>query len=187
MNYPCKGGIKMKKIMILAMSLNGNIAREESDSSLNWTSDEDTAFFKERTKEAKHVIMGRKTFETINRGLPGRIIYVMTGNPEYLKKDIPGVVFTSLSPERLIEKLESAGERECCIAGGKSIYELFLEKRLVDEVYLTVEPVIFRTGVPFCDKITSDVRMQLIKTERLNPSVILLHYRVLNDPLNQLS
>ncbi len=161
------------------MSLNGNIAREESESSLNWTSEEDTAFFKERTKQAKNIIMGRKTFETINRGLPGRIIYVMTRNPDFLNRDIPGVIFTSLSPEKLIEKLENDAEVECCIAGGKRIYELFIERRLVDELFLTIEPVLFRRGVSFCDDLCLDIQLRLIKTELLNASTVLLNYAIM--------
>ena len=67
----------MKKILIAALSANGKIAREDGESSLNWTSKEDTQYFIQKTKEAKNLITGRKTFETINKPLKGRTIYVL--------------------------------------------------------------------------------------------------------------
>ena len=110
----------MKKILIAALSANGKIAREDGESSLNWTSKEDTQYFIQRTKAAKNLIMGRKTFETINKPLKDRTVYVLTTNQELLKKQLPGVIFTDKPPATLVKTLEEKGEKECCIAGGKA-------------------------------------------------------------------
>ncbi len=168
----------MKKILIAALSANGKIAAEGGGSSLKWTSKEDTQYFIQRTKEAKNVIMGRKTFETINKPLKDRTVYVLTGNQEWLKKRLSGVVFANTSPETLINNLEEKGEKECCIAGGKSIYEQFLNHSLVDELHLTIEPIIFKSGTNLADHLKEDLQLELISTEKLNHSTLLLKYKV---------
>ncbi|MEA1885075.1 MAG: dihydrofolate reductase family protein [Thermotogota bacterium] len=169
----------MKKILIAALSANGKIAVEGGSSSLDWTSKEDTQYFIQRTKEAKNVIMGRKTFETINKPLKDRTVYVLTGNQELLEKQLPDVVFTNKSPETLIKNLEEKGEKECCIVGGKSIYEQFLNLNLVDELHLTVEPIIFKSGTNLADRLEKDLQLELINIEKLNASTILLKYKIL--------
>jgi len=168
----------MKKILIAALSANGKIAREDGGSSLKWTSKEDTQYFIQRTKRAKNLIMGRKTFETINKPLKDRTVYVLTTHQELLKKQLTDVVFTNESPEQLIKKLEKKGEKECCIAGGKSIYEQFLNLSLVDELHLTLEPFIFKTGTNLADRLEKDLKLELISTEKLNNSTLLLKYKV---------
>jgi dihydrofolate reductase len=168
----------MKKILLVAMSVNGKIARMEEESSLRWTSEEDTAFFKVKTKQAKNIIMGHKTFQTINKGLPDRVIYVMTREKKLPGKMQPGVIFTNDSPEIIISKLEKRGEKECCIAGGRSVYEQFLELDLVDEIFLTVEPLLFKKGTGLCDVLTEDIRLSLLDLKKLNDSTILLNYKV---------
>ena len=169
----------MKTILIAALTANGKIAREDGGSSLKWTSKEDTQYFVQRTKQAKNLIMGRKTFETINKPLKGRKIYVLTTNQELLKKQLRGVIFTNSSPETLIKNLEEKGEKECCIAGGKSIYEQFLNLALVDELHLTLEPIIFKSGINLADHLKEDLQLELINTEKLNDSTLLLKYQVL--------
>lgn len=168
----------MKTILIAALSANGKIAAEGGGSSLKWTSKEDTQYFIQKTKAAKNLIMGRKTFETINKPLKDRTIYVLTTNQELLKKQLPGVVFTDKQPATLIKNLEEKGEKECCIAGGKSIYEQFLNLNLVDELHLTVEPILFKSGTNLADHLEKDLELELISTEKLNNSTLLLKYRV---------
>lgn len=168
----------MKTILIAALSVNGKIAREDGGSSLKWTSKEDTKYFIQRTKQAKNLIMGRKTFETINKPLKDRTVYVLTTHQDLLKKQLPGIVFTNASPEQLIKSLEEKGEKECCVAGGKSIYEQFLNLSLIDELHLTVEPIIFRNGPNLADHLDKDLKLSLISMEKLNTSSILLKYKI---------
>src|SRR6056297_2755329 len=96
----------MKTILIAALSANGKISAEGGGSSLKWTSKEDTKYFVQRTKKAKNLIMGRKTFETINKPLKDRTIYVLTKNREMLVKKMSGVIFTDETPKALVKHLE---------------------------------------------------------------------------------
>lgn len=52
------------------------------DNELPWHIPEDLAYFKRQTM-GKAMVMGRKTFESIGRPLPGRKNIVLTGNEDY--------------------------------------------------------------------------------------------------------
>ncbi len=65
--------------IIVAMDENRLIG---SDNRLPWHLPADLAFFK-RTTMGKPIVMGRKTFESIGKALPGRRNIVITRNPEY--------------------------------------------------------------------------------------------------------
>ncbi len=81
------------------------------------------------------IIMGRKTFESIGRPLPGRENIVITRNPNW---SAPGVKTTS-SIEQAIEIASNApGNDQIFIIGGGEIYKETLEKNLVDTLHLTV-------------------------------------------------
>ena len=166
----------MKVILIAAISADGKIAEKTDQSSLDWTSKEDTKFFIEKTKEAGTVVMGRKTFATINKPLKGRRVIVMTRDPGK-ETPMPGVEFTNDEPQTLVNKLEQEGVAELALAGGSSIYGQFLQAGLVTDVFLTIEPVLFGSGVPLAQGFDR-VALKLVSAKQLNPQAILLHYTV---------
>jgi dihydrofolate reductase len=166
----------MKTILVAAMTANGYIAEEEAQSSLDWTSKEDTKFFIEKTKEVGVLIMGRRTYETIGRPLPGRLMIVMSRTPADFPSQ-PGVLeFTTAEPTEILRKLEERGYGQVVIAGGASVYSAFLSLGLVDELYLTVEPVLFGKGVPFA-KDFARVNLELLDAKPLGSRAVLLHYK----------
>jgi len=70
----------LKKIIIAAVAKNGVIGR--SNGELPWHSKEEFQHFKNTTLGSP-IIMGRKTFESIGRVLPGRTNIVITTNIQY--------------------------------------------------------------------------------------------------------
>lgn len=173
----------MKVILLAAISANGKIAQATNQSSLEWTSKEDTAFFVEKTKEVGVVVMGQKTFETIGRPLKGRRLIVLTQDVS-LKEKYPEVndgatrlEFVNASPTNLISRLESEGVQSIVIGGGSFVYSSFLREGLVQEVYLTVEPILFGNGVEFANGF-KDIKLYLIETRLLGEQSVLLHFGV---------
>lgn len=161
--------------LIAAVSADGKIAEREDQTSLDWTSKEDTKFFVSKTKELGTVVMGRKTYDTIGRPLKDRrnIVLTRTVSPE----PVEGIEFTSESPAVLVDRLKSEGVQGVALIGGSSIYGQFLSAGLVDELFLTIEPVLFGTGVPLATGFER-LNLALIHTERLGDHAVLLHYRV---------
>lgn len=166
----------MSVFLIAAVSADGKIAQQPDQVSLDWTSKEDLAFFVEKTKEAGVVVMGRKTYETIGKPLKGRLNVVMTRSAED-RQEAKGLRWISDSPEKIIESLKGEGYENIAIIGGAQVYSLFLSAGLIDELYLTVEPVLFGQGTPLAEGFDR-IDLELIESRALNDRTIMQHYRV---------
>jgi len=98
-----------------------------------WHIPEDFAHFKNKTM-GHPIIMGRKTFETFPKPLPGRTHIVITRNADY---KVPQGVFVCDSVEKAIELAkEQDGGDEIFIIGGGQIYLEALP--FVERLYLTL-------------------------------------------------
>jgi dihydrofolate reductase len=108
--------------MIVAATKDGVIG---NGNALPWHIPEDLAYFK-RTTMGRPVVMGRKTFESIGRPLPGRENFVLTRNTT----PIPGV--TLIHEPQLPSHLNG---KRVFIIGGSEVYKAFEDR--IDEIYLT--------------------------------------------------
>lgn len=97
---------------------------------LPWHLPADLRHFKTLTM-GHHVVMGRKTYQSIGTPLPGREMIVLSRNPGYRAE---GVQVVSSLPAAL-DLAKSRGEREVFIIGGSSVFEEALP--LADQIYLT--------------------------------------------------
>lgn len=97
---------------------------------LPWRLSSDLKRFREVTM-GHHLIVGRKTFESIGRPLPGRHTILVTRNPN-LKPE--GVLVVG-SVEDALELAQERGETEAFVIGGADIYAQALEA--ADRIYLT--------------------------------------------------
>lgn len=167
----------MKITLIAAISADGKIAQNAKQSSLDWTSKEDTRFFADKTKDIGAVVMGRKTFETIGRPLKDRRTIVMssTGGSETEKfEGRDGVEWTRETPAELVARLSKKGLTGLAVCGGSTIYSQFLEAGLVNELFLTVEPVLFGDGVPLASGF-GRIDLKLVESKPMGGG-ILLHF-----------
>jgi dihydrofolate reductase len=101
------------------------------DNNLPWRLSADLKRFRELTM-GHHIIVGRKTFESIGRPLPGRRMIVVTRDGNY-KADGCDVAH---SVEDAINLARERGEIEVFICGGSEIYARSIE--IVDRMYLTL-------------------------------------------------
>jgi len=111
--------------IIAAMDRNRLIG---NNNQLPWHLPADFAHFKSVTM-GKPIIMGRKTFESIGKPLPGRINIVLSRNPDTC---FEGVVCVS-SFEGAVAAVPEA--EELMVIGGSTIYEMLLPQ--VNRMYLT--------------------------------------------------
>ncbi|MEH0157758.1 dihydrofolate reductase [Limibacter armeniacum] len=119
----------MEISIIVAKSVHKNVIGKENK--LVWHLPADLAHFKKRTS-GHHIIMGRKTHESIKRKLPDRENIIITRNNEY--EPAQGCV-KAQSLEDAIQIAESNGEKEAFIIGGAQIYEQAID--LADTLYVT--------------------------------------------------
>jgi len=111
--------------LVVAMARNRVIGR---DNRLPWRLPADLAYFKKVTL-GHPVIMGRRTWDSIGRPLPGRRNIVVSRNREYRA---PGAILV----ESLARAWEAAGDaEEACVIGGTSLFAEALPT--ADRIHLT--------------------------------------------------
>lgn len=117
----------MQVSAIVAMSKNRVIGK---DNQLPWHLSDDLKLFKRLTLD-KHVIMGRKCFDSIGNPLPRRKNIILTRNPYFLVTN----ALTVGSIEEALSIAHDNGEEEAMILGGTEIYNLAMP--YLDKIYLT--------------------------------------------------
>ncbi len=115
----------MSLSIIVARASNGVIGNENK---LIWHLSDDLKMFKARTM-GRPIIMGRKTFESLPKVLPGRVHYVLTGNRNYHAAEGVKVFHT------IRELLDALPDGECFIIGGGRMYAEMLP--YADTMYIT--------------------------------------------------
>ena len=151
--------------LVMVMSLDGKTTKglEGMPSARigpsKWASPEDQEFFDGMKKKVGVLIVGRKTFEAA--GKPSgdgirRIVMSREGGFE-LPTDI----------------------NEALLVGGSELNAEFFRRKLINEIYLTIEPKIFGAGLPLAQVTGLEVELELINVKQLNPQgTLLLHYNV---------
>ncbi|CAM3432027.1 dihydrofolate reductase [Parendozoicomonas haliclonae] len=121
----------MKVAMIAAVAENNAIG---IDNKLPWYLPGDLRYFKAVTM-GKPIIMGRKTFESLRKPLPGRTNIVLTRDPEWNHEGVR-VVANLDEALALAESIATInGISEVMVIGGEQIYRQALPK--ADRLYLT--------------------------------------------------
>jgi dihydrofolate reductase len=116
---------------VVAIAENGVIGRENG---LPWRLSSDLKRFKATTM-GKPIIMGRKTWDSLGRPLPGRTNIVITRDPAFA---VDGVIAARSVDEALMIAGSHAGAdkvNEICIIGGGDIFRQTLNR--VDRLYVT--------------------------------------------------
>lgn len=114
-----------KVTIIVAAAENDAIGRKNQ---MPWHLPNDFKYFKERTMDHS-IVMGRKTFDSIGKALPGRRNIVISRKEDYLEDEVD--VANSLQEVMTYCR----DEREIFIIGGSQIYQQALP--LADQVLLT--------------------------------------------------
>lgn len=111
--------------IIAAIAKNGVIGNQGK---LPWHLPEDLKHFKETTL-GHPIVMGRKTFESIGKPLPGRENIVLTRDQTFQGKGVTVI-------HSLADAIENHPDEEIFVIGGAEIYQLALP--LADKLYLTL-------------------------------------------------
>ena len=125
--------------LIVAMDEQGGIG---SAGAIPWHLPADLKRFKTLTM-GHHLIMGRKTYQSIGRLLPGRTTIVVTRNPEFQ----PSGSLVCHNLDAALKLADQREETEAFIVGGGKIYEQAIV--FADRLYLTLVHGRFETDVSF--------------------------------------
>ena len=160
--------------MMMAITADGKIAKN-SGHFPDWTSKEDKKMFAEISKKHGVVMMGEKTFNTFPSPLKDRLNVVFT--QEKNPSPIENVKWVTGEPENVLKELEDLGYKSALLGGGCYLNTLFLEKKLIAEIILTIEPKIFGDGLGLFGN-DFNINLKLMELKKINENSIMIKYKI---------
>jgi len=169
----------LRKIkLFIASSLDGYIAKE--DGSVDWLPQSGDSGYVHFYKSIDTVLMGKKTYEQIltfgKYPYKDKKSYVFTRSLNQKKKN-ENVEFTS-EVEKFTKKLISSSGKDIWLVGGSDIVSTFLNLKFVDEIILSIIPVVLGKDIPLFKNIKQEIKLELIKTTEYD-ELVELSYKVL--------
>jgi len=166
----------MKVILYMATTVNGYISKENNETP--W-SEEEWLSFSKFVKDTKNIIVGKNTYEIMIESNEFKKI----GNPFTVivsKKDfVHNSNFAiAKSPKEALKILKEKHFAKALVAGGGMLNSSFMKEKLIDEIYLDVEPLVFGKGIKLFSDNNFEAKLELIKTKKLSKNTIQLHYRI---------
>jgi|SRR3989344_186438 len=166
---------KTRFVAFVAASIDGRISLSEKTLP-RWTSEEDWRFFQRSLSRADAVVVGRNTYESVAKRLRKRNTFVLSGRPKTFTRR--GNV-TFANPENVDLASLLAKYKTVAVLGGGAVYRFMLEGGLLNEIYITIEPLIFGRGKEMFVGGIQTARAILLSVKRLNRTgTLLLHYQI---------
>ena len=162
----------MKVIMHMAISIDGFIARTDGDTS--WVSSIDLNLFQKRATDAGCIFVGRTTFNEIYP-IKGVMHIVLTDSKDTKHPDSQ-VAFVS-STEKAVALAKEKGFETVMLVGGGKTNGSFFKAGLIDEMFLTVHPIVLNYGIHLFGNVGIETVLQLIDTKELGEGLVQLHYK----------
>ncbi|MBI1863031.1 dihydrofolate reductase [Candidatus Microgenomates bacterium] len=157
--------------MINAIAAIGTNRELGKDNKLLWDIPEDMKRFREVT--AGHpVIMGRKTWDSIGKALPGRTNIVISRNSHFLPT---GAIAVQTIDAAIAQAQAAAGAAEIFVIGGAEIYTMALPR--IERLYLTIVEGTFDADAFFPDYSAFTNVVQ--KGEQIQSGSFSFHYETL--------
>jgi len=168
----------MKLTVYMAISIDGLITRGDNDS--DWVSKTDWEQFYSYIKDSDAVIMGRKTMEQFGEDFPieGPVNIVLSQNKS-LHKEENNLIITSKTPSEIVEMLKDKGFEKLLLIGGSNTNKQFIQAGLVDEIVLSVHPLVIGKGLRLFGEKPLDTKLELISTQAINNELVQIIYKVI--------
>ncbi len=162
-------------VAIAASTIDGKIALG-ADHFSDWTSPEDKDFLHEMLDQSDVVVVGNNTYKTAIEPLSKRNCIVLTSSVATSERKSDKLLLWN--PVTTTFEAVAGNYKTAALLGGTQAYTYFLENDLLDELYLTIEPLVFGRGLPlFETKENKLTQFKLASTKQLNDKgSLLLHY-----------
>jgi dihydrofolate reductase len=167
----------------MAASLDGFIRSEDGD--LSWLNDamakdEDYGFEATSQRTGAYVI-GANTYREMS-GMGGAAssvpTYVVTH--DQAPAGTGSARFFSGDPAELVAEIKSSipDEKDICVFGGGQLVTEFIELGLLDELAVSIIPIVLGGGLPFFGRISQWKRLELMECRSYPSGIVLLDYRL---------
>lgn len=163
---------------IAVMTLDGKIAKNSRHAS-RWSSKEDKRFLHQKLAGCDVIIVGKHTYDVSRQPLSQRNCIVITRSVKSPRRVGERCLHCNPNTVNLKSLIQKLGYKNACVLGGTQTYSLMLKKGLLDELFLTVEPLVFGNGLPLFEaRIATPLIFHLVSVKKLNQQgTVLLHYR----------
>ncbi len=177
-----------------AMSLDGYIA--EADDTLDWLTGYEGSFEGDDIEPIKGsydafyervgaMVMGSATYEFVLDELTdwpyaGKPTWVLTSRalPVPEGQDVDVRIGSANVADAYDEMMRAAGDRNLWVVGGGNVASQFADEGLLDDLLVTVVPVVLGTGKPLFDRRLPGGPMQLIGTRTFDSGMVELRYEI---------
>lgn len=171
----------MKVVLYMAMTLNGYIAKENNETP--W-SDEEWQSFSKFVKEVKNIIIGKNTYEIMKKddelSKIGNPFTVVVSKEDFAHNSNFAI---AKSPKEALKILKEKNFAKALVAGGGILNASFMKDKLIDEIYLDIEPIVFGKGIKLFADEEFDIKLHLLKIRKLTKNIIQLHYKIQNNKI----
>jgi len=172
----------MTNYVYIATSLDGFIAT--SDGGLDWLEEipnpEQSDYgYAEFLKSIDAIVMGRNTFEkviTFGQWVYAKPVFILSNSLTKLPEELLGkaeIIRGDL--KEIITQLHQKGYKNLYIDGGRVI-QSFLQEDLIDEMIITLIPILLGKGFPLFGELEQHLRFRYKATEVYNNNLVKNHY-----------
>lgn len=170
----------MRKLIVgVAISLDGFI--EGPNGEYDWCFTDGDYGLTEFYKRIDALIMGRKTYEVMQKeddgsqGFSKMKTYVFSNTLEKVKK---GAVLVKGELREEVERIKASPGKDIWLFGGAMLTSALLNLGLVDEVWLSVHPIVLGSGKPLFGGIEQRINLKLIEEKTYASGLVSLWYHI---------
>ena len=165
------------------MSLDGYIARNDDNIDfLSLVEEENQDYgYCDFLKSIDTVIMGRKTYDKVlSFGIEfphaDKETYIITRTS---RPSIGSVQFYTGSLKELVKQLKNKPGKNIYVDGGAEIVQALLKEELIDEIVISIIPVLLGSGISLFKNGCNELKLKLKSTRSYNKGLVQLHYQKL--------
>lgn len=168
-------------VLYIAMSLDGFIATPEGDLAfLGMVEKEGEDYgYHAFVKTVDTIIVGRKTWDKVFSMIhtnphPDKTVYVITRTVQASEGNVH---YYTGSLRELVQRLKNEPGKNIYCDGGAEIVNLLLNDGLIDELVVSVIPVLLGKGIALFNNSRPEMQLQLVQSTAFEKGLVQLHYK----------
>lgn len=169
-----------KLFLFIAMSIDGFISKPNDDLSFLQIVEKEGEDhgYNEFISKVDTVIIGRKTYDWILKNIEpphaNKNTYVITRTP---RPSIGNTVFYTGDLEELVLRLKSEEGKHIFCDGGAEVINELLKKDLIDEMIISVIPILLGDGIKLFKEGIPEQKLKLVQVKSFDTGLAQLHYK----------
>ena len=163
----------------VAMSLDGYIAGLKGEA--DWIIMDPDIDFSAVFEQFDTFLLGRRTFEAMERGGQGRTpgMKTLVFSRTLRQEDYPRVTIVAQGAEETVSALRAESGKDIWLFGGGSLFRSLLNAGLVDTVEVAIMPVLLGEGIPLLPPPAKQTKLKLTGHKVYKTGIVSLEYSVL--------